>query len=154
MISMKISKYLLDKNFFNTLSNIVYLSLKYYRDIKHFNFNGIKDLFIYLQSRYGREKGEILHRPIYYKIFKNRKFDCDDFTIFIISYLIYKGFNVSDIYLVLSGNNKISHIYPMIKLNNVLVKIDPLPINDFYKKKIYPIEIFYKFTDFLIDKNK
>lgn len=140
----------------NTVLNIILLAFKYKNDINLFKFNSLKDMFYFLRSKYGREIGEILHRPIYYKI--NKKFDCDDYSIFFLAYLINKNVNLNNIYIVLAGKNKITHIYIAVYLGNgKFAKFDPLPQNFYDRKKIYPIEKFFKLTDilnFFIDKKK
>lgn len=94
----------------------------------------LSELCKFVRSKYLRESGEQILRPIYFAKIGS---DCDDGTIFIISCFLAAGIQKKDIYIVEAKENpqekEYVHIFCALKdpINGKMLWLDNLPGTEF-----------------------
>ena len=86
----------------------------------------LTDVFFEAQKRYVREQGEQFLRPLFFHQIQG---DCDDQTIYILSFLLYNGVPVENLYFIIGKDNmdRDIHIAVGLKTKKGILLIDSFP---------------------------
>ena len=116
---------------------------KYYLDTVVMNKHRLSPEMLYrdAQSRYLREKTETFVRP---SIFWTRGGDCDCQTIAATSYFLYKGLPEDQIFWMICGTDRITHIFPFFKVAGNPLYFDMLPERKY--NTLFPYKMSKIFT--------
>lgn len=114
---------------------------KYKEDTKQKRMSA-KELYAYCQSKYQKENGEIFRRP---KFFDETGGDCDCQAIYVISVFLNWGIPKSKINLIVCGQKKFGHIFPIIDIFGKTIFFDMLPKRKYNERHFYRLTKTFNF---------